>query len=108
MIGTCGFARIDFSNNVGEVGYVVNPEFQNRGYATEAVREVMRFGFETMELHRIEGRFIIGNDRSLAVMKNCGMQYEGTARGGMLIKGLYRDIGTAAILRDEFEQLTKK
>lgn len=107
MIGTCGFARIDFSNNVGEIGYVVNPEFQNCGYATEAVREVMRFGFDTLELHRIEGRFIIGNEKSLAVMKKCGMQYEGTARGSMLIKGLYRDIGTAAILRDEFERQVK-
>ena len=107
MIGTCGFARIDFSNNVGEIGYVVNPEFQNRGYATEAVRAVMRFGFETLGLHRIEGQYIIGNEKSLAVMKKCGMQYEGTARGSMLIKGLYRDIGTAAILRDEFERQVK-
>ncbi len=40
-------------------------------------------------------------------MKKCGMQYEGTARGSMLIKGLYRDIGTAAILRDEFERQVK-
>jgi len=44
MIGTCGFARIDFSNNVGEVGYVVNPEFQNRGYATEALPNPPRYG----------------------------------------------------------------
>ena len=69
--------------------------------------KLLFFGFDTLELHRIEGRFIIGNEKSLAVMKKCGMQYEGTARGSMLIKGLYRDIGTAAILRDEFERQVK-
>lgn len=102
MIGTCGFARIDVSNNVGEIGYVVNPEFQNRGYATEAARAVIRFGFEMLRLNRIEGRFIIGNEKSLAVMKKCGMRFEGTARGSMLIRGAYRDIGTAAVLQSEF------
>lgn len=102
MIGTCGFSRIDFSSNVGEIGYVINPEYQNHGYATEAVREILKFGFETLGFHRIEAKFIEGNDKSLAVMKKCGMTYEGTARGAMLIKGVYRNIGTAAILRDEY------
>ena len=102
MIGTCGFSRIDFSSNVGEIGYVINPEYQNHGYATEAAREILKFGFNTLGFHRIEAKFIEGNNKSLAVMKKCGMIYEGTARGAMLIKGLYRNIGTAAILRDEF------
>ena len=102
MIGTCGFYRIDFSSNVGEIGYVINPEYQNHGYATEAAREILKFGFNTLGFLRIEAKFIEGNNKSLAVMKKCGMIYEGTARGAMLIKGLYRNIGTAAILRDEF------
>lgn len=104
MIGTCGFSRIDFSNDVGEIGYVINPDFQGNGYATEAVRAIMRFGFEKLDFNRIEAKFIIGNDASLAVMQKCGMQYEGMARGAMLIKGRYRDIGTCAILRSEAQE----
>ena len=101
MIGTCGFSRIDFSNDIGEIGYVISPDFQGNGYASEAVRVIMRFGFEKLDFNRIEAKFIIGNDASLAVMKKCGMHYEGTARGGMRIKGQYRDIGTCSILRSE-------
>lgn len=101
MIGTCGFSRIDFSNDIGEIGYVINPDFHNRGYATEAVNAILRFGFEKLNFHRIEAKFIIGNDASLAVMRKCGMQYEGTTRDGMLIKGFYRDIGTCSILKRE-------
>lgn len=104
MIGTCGFSRIDFSNDVGEIGYVINPDFQGHGYATEAVRAIMRFGFEKLDFNRIEAKFIIGNDASLAVMQKCGMQYEGMARGAMLIKGRYRDIGTCAILHSEAQE----
>lgn len=102
MIGTCGFSRIDFSNNIGEIGYVINPEFHGNGYATEAVKAIMDFGFNKLNFNRIESKFIIGNDASFAVMKKCGMTYEGTAREAMLIKGKYCDIGTCSILKSEF------
>ncbi|MBQ6893310.1 MAG: GNAT family N-acetyltransferase [Clostridia bacterium] len=102
MIGTCGFSKIDFSNNVGEIGYVINPEYHGYGYATEAAKRIIEFGFNKLGFRRIEGKFIIGNDASLAVMKKCGMTYEGTLRDSMLIKGVYRDIGICSILANEF------
>ncbi len=104
MIGTCGFSRIDVSNDIGEIGYVINPDFQGNGYATEAAQTIIRFGFEKLNFNRIEAKFIIGNEASLMVMRKCGMQYEGTARGSMLIKGTHRDIGTCSILRREIEE----
>lgn len=102
MIGTCGFSHIDFSNNIGEVGYVISPDYQRHGYAAEAAQEIIRFGFDKLDFHRIEAKFIIGNDASLSVMKKCGMTYEGAARGAMLIKGRYCDIGTCSVLKNEF------
>ena len=54
MIGTCGFAKIDYQNDCAEIGYVLNPNFQRRGIAAEAARLVIKFGFEEMELERIE------------------------------------------------------
>ncbi len=101
MIGTCGFSRIDFTNNVGEVGYVISPEYQRNGYASEAVREIVKFGFEKLGFNRIEAKYIVGNGASRAVMEKCGFKFEGIARGAMLIKGLYRDIGTCAILKSD-------
>ena len=64
MIGTCGFTKIGFENNSGEIGYVINPRYQRIGIAPEAAREVMRFGFEVLNLHRIEARFMEGNTYS--------------------------------------------
>ena len=104
MIGTCGFTSFDFAHNSAQVGYVLNPDFWGQGIAPEALCAVMRFGFRELNLHRIEAHYIIGNDRSRRVMEKVGMTYEGTRRGAMRIKGLYRDIGVCAVLRDESEE----
>lgn len=104
MIGTCGFTRFHFHHNAAEVGYVINPAYRGREIADEAVRAVMKFGFETLGLHRIEAKYIVGNGASRRVMEKVGMTFEGIHRGEMLIKGEYRDIGTCAILRHEAKQ----
>ena len=101
MIGTCGFTKLHFLNNCGEVGYVLNPAYWGQEIALEALRAVIRFGFENLQLHRIEAKFIRGNAASLRVMEKAGMTFEGVQRESMLIKNEYRDIGVCSILRDE-------
>ena len=102
MIGTCGFTSFDDDNNSAEIGYVVNPAYQDRGLATEAVKEVIAFGFQKLGLNRIEAKYIEGNEASRRVMEKCGMSYEGTHRSALLIKGEYKTISVCALLRDEF------
>lgn len=102
MIGTCGFTRFDFFNDGAEVGYVINPRFSGRGMATEALGKIIEFGFEEIGLHRIECRYMVDNLASLKVMEKNGMTYEGIRRSSMLVKGVYRDIATCSILRDEY------
>lgn len=102
MIGTCGFTSFDLANNSAEVGYVLNPDFKGRGYAPEALRRVMEFGFRELELHRMEARIMEGNTASMRVAEKCGMRREAVHRGAMLIKGAYRTIVEYAILEEEF------
>ena len=102
MIGTCGFASIDFDNLCGEIGYVLNPEYWGRGIAVEALEKVIEFGFENLGLHRIEARFMEGNDSSRRVMEKVGMTFEGIQREAMLIKGSYANVGVCAILAGEW------
>ena len=102
MIGTCGFTSFNYPSDSGEVGYVLNPDYQGRGLATEALRAVMKFGFAELNLHRIEAHYIEGNDRSRRLMERVGMKFEGYARESMRIKGRFCTIGTCAILRSEY------
>ncbi len=102
MIGTCGFTSFNCPADSAEIGYVLNPAYQGQGLATEAVRRVLAFGFEELNLHRIEARFMEGNDASRRLMERVGMSFEGYARESMRVKGKYRTIGTCAILRHEY------
>ncbi len=102
MIGTCGFTSFNCPSDVGEIGYVLHPDYHGKGLATEAVRAVMAFGFRELSLHRIEAHFMEGNDASRRLMERVGMQFEGYAREAMRIKGRYCTIGTCAILAHEF------
>ncbi len=102
MIGTCGYTSFDFEHDSGETGYVLNPEYRGHELIPEALHAVMKFGFEELLLNRIEAHYIVGNEASRRVMEKVGMRYEGISRGAMLIKGSYRDIGTCAVLREDF------
>ncbi len=102
MVGTCGFTSFNCAADSAEVGYVLNPEYWGKGIAGEALGRVMEFGFEELRLHRIEAKFIQGNERSLHVMQRAGMTFEGYLRDGMLIKGGYVTVGIASILAPEW------
>ena len=105
MIGTCGFTKIDTANNSAEIGYVLNPDFHRRGFGSEAVRRILKFGFEELNLNRIEARFMQGNEASLALMRSVGMTFEGYMRDLLFVKGRYRTVGVSSILRSEYEKI---
>ena len=105
MIGTCGFTRIDEENGVAEIGYVINPNYWGMGIATEAASRVVAFAFDELNLNRVEARFLFGNDASLNVMKKIGMKFEGYQRESLLVKGKYKTVGIASILKREYQLL---
>lgn len=102
MIGTCGFTRFFFAHNGAEIGYVLNPAYHGKGIGTEVVGRVIKYGFENLALERIEGKFMIENEASRRVMEKNGMVFEGIRRKGMLIKGVYRNVGSCAIIKEDF------
>lgn len=104
LIGTCGFTSFNCTHDKAEVGYVLHPDYWGRGIATEALRKVIDYGFEKLNLHRIEAKFMKENERSLHVMEKVGMIFEGYQREAMLVKGRYVTVGTCAILRSEWEK----
>lgn len=101
MIGTIGFMWINPDHKSGEVGYSLARDYWNRGIMTEALRAVIAFGFDTLNLHRIEAQHETDNPASGRVMAHVGMRYEGTLRGRLINKGRYVDVCLYAILRDD-------
>lgn len=77
VIGSIGLEVISFGDNHGEVGYCLNREYWNKGYITETLTEVLRFGFEDVGFNRIQASHSTNNPASGAVMLKVGMIREG-------------------------------
>ena len=85
-----------------EIGFSFHPEWQGRGYATEASRELLRLGFERLGAHRVFGRTDARNEPSAALMRRLGMRQEAHFREAEVFKGEWGDELVFAILEDEW------
>jgi RimJ/RimL family protein N-acetyltransferase len=86
----------------GEIGYVFNPEFRGRGFATEAAREMLRLGFDVLGLHRMFARCDARNVSSVRVMERLGMRREAHFVHDEMFKGEWGDTYVYAMLATEW------
>lgn len=86
-----------------ELGYWFGVPFWGQGYATEAARAIVGFGFESLGLHRIYARHLGGNPASGRVMEKIGMQYEGCLRQHYCKWGQFHDSVMRGILASEWK-----
>ncbi len=76
LIGHIAFHKY-FGEHTYEIGWVFNPKYYNKGYASEAAHSILKYGFETMKLHRIIATCHPDNIPSYRVMEKIGMRREG-------------------------------
>ncbi|MEV4342849.1 GNAT family N-acetyltransferase [Actinoplanes sp. NPDC049596] len=93
-------------NAQGELGWVFNPAFGGRGYATEAARALLRLGFEDLHLHRIWAQLDPRNKPSSRVCERLGMRLEAHLVEESLFKGEWGDLAIYAILDCEWRAAT--
>ena len=102
LVGTAGLFGWSTAHRRAEIGYSLARHLWNKGLMTEAVREIVRFGFERMNLNRIEARCKIENVGSARVMEKVGMSFEGVLREHQYAKGAFEDLKLYSILRKEW------
>ena len=102
FIGEAGLDLTADRFRIGEIYYSLLPGSWGRGLATELAREIVRFGFRELGLHRIRAGVAEGNRGSARVLEKIGMIKEGTRRGVLPIRGQWIDCHLYAILEDEF------
>jgi RimJ/RimL family protein N-acetyltransferase len=100
VIGFVGLIRRDHGQ--GEVGWALHIGYRDEGYATEAARALVSYGFEKLGLHRIWADTPSTNVPSRKVMERLGMRREGHYRESEFQNGHWRDVLVYAILADEW------
>lgn len=101
-IGCIGVNTIDERTEMAHIGYCLGRKWWHQGIMSEALKRVIEFLFNEVEVNRIESRFDPNNPHSGAVMAKCGMQYEGTLRMADRNNQGICDASYYSILRDEY------
>lgn len=106
VIGSAGFVGRHQTMLPGpdeEIGYALSPEFWGRGLIPEAVRELLRYGFEDLGLAAIWCGHYDFNDKSRRVVEKCGFRWRFTNRAWVELMGEERTELHYALTREEWE-----
>jgi [ribosomal protein S5]-alanine N-acetyltransferase len=101
LIGHLVFHNV-FGGHTYEIGWVFNPKYYNKGYASEAAFAAIKYGFEELKLHRIIATCQPENTPSYRVMEKIGMRREGYFKKCIPNGTQWWDEYFYAILEEEF------
>ena len=102
LIGNCGVRRDGLDSPEAEIGYELAPDEWGQGFATEAAREIIRFGREALGLRRFTAWTVADNTASIRVLEKCGFAREGLARRYLCINGVWQDHLLFGLLHEDF------
>jgi RimJ/RimL family protein N-acetyltransferase len=103
MIGGVSLLWASDVHKQGEIGFMLHPDHQGRGYAREALLVVLQLGFEEIDLHRIYGRCDGRNEASARLMERLGMRREAHLRENEFVKGEWTDELVYALLASDWK-----
>lgn len=108
-IGNIGFHTVDWRVRSAELGIVIGENsYWDQGYGTEALRLMLKHGFETLNLQRIFLRVFESNPRAIRSFEKVGFVHEGRMRRAQYSGGKYLDVLFMSILNEEWPGIDQK
>ncbi|WP_136686864.1 GNAT family N-acetyltransferase [Halorhabdus amylolytica] len=102
-VGTIGLNRVNDVWGIAELGYYVHPDAQRNGYATDAARRIVRYGFEDRRLEKVYANVYPDNHGSRGVLESVGFEREGVFREHAFVRGERIDVHRYGLLASEFD-----
>jgi ribosomal-protein-alanine N-acetyltransferase len=105
-IGECGFHTWNATHRRAEVFYNMrNEAFKQKGLMREALKEVLKYGFTELQLHRVQALIAAENIPSLKLLQRYGFSFEGTMREDYVVDGKNEDSECYSLLKWEWEKM---
>lgn len=101
LIGSISLLDISSFHQRAEIGYWLGNQFWQKGYATEATKKLLEYGFNQLKLNRIEGRCMARNQASAKVMLKAGLKFEGERKQQMNIHNRLEDIHYFGLVNED-------
>jgi RimJ/RimL family protein N-acetyltransferase len=108
LIGDVILEWVSREHAMGEIGFIVHPDHQGRGYAPEMTRPIVRIAFEDVGLHRVVGRAEARNTASARVLEKLGMRREAHLVENEWVKGEWQSELVYAILDREWRERAER
>lgn len=86
----------------GEIAYWIGQPYWWQGYASEAARRVVHYGFMDLELNRVHARCLRRSEAAARVLAKAGLRYEGTHRQGAFKNGQFEDVAFYGVVRADY------
>jgi [ribosomal protein S5]-alanine N-acetyltransferase len=102
FIGTIGYNSWNIHNRRAEISYDLMRDHWRKGIMTKALNNALIFGFQQMDLMRIEARTMIGNIPSQKILEKVGFKKEATLRSYRMIRGEPTDVLLYSLVRSDF------
>lgn len=80
LVGVVGYHYVNYANKKATIGYWLDKDSQGKGIMTAAVNLIIKYGFENLDLHRVEIMCAVENEASNAVALRLGFEKEGTIK----------------------------
>lgn len=102
IIGTCGIFAWHKQTRIATLGYELSRQYWKRGIMSEAVRELLVYGFRDLDLNRIRATVVTENVTSAKLLERLSFQKEGILRQAQFLNGKFDDLAAYALLREEW------
>lgn len=101
LMGACVIKNIDFDNKKAEIGYWIGKKYWGRGYAKEALRLLISFGFNFIDLNKIYALTFAFNERSINLLNSLNFSKDGTLRQNVLQADKFIDESLFSLLKND-------
>lgn len=101
LIGRCGFVKVDWKNRWAELAILIGEKAaRGKGFGTEAVDLLCRFGFDELNLHKIKASVMDFNTSAIRCYEKCGFIRDGLLRQEVWRDGAYHDVVLLSRVRE--------
>lgn len=107
IIGTIGFHQWDQQNFLAEIGYDLAHQFWGKGYMSEALSSIIKYGFLNLNLNRIHAFVALENSASIKLLEKFSFKREGIFRDRYFCKEEFHDVYNYSLLKKEWDGKNK-
>jgi ribosomal-protein-alanine N-acetyltransferase len=104
LVGTCTIFQFHVASRRAEIGYALGRPYWGSGYMNEALQSLLRYAFQTLDLHRLEADIDPRNHASATTLERLGFQKEGHLRERWIVNDEISDTALYGLLRREWKQ----